>query len=981
MIPAPKLLPFEARARTLDHLGREQIADSPTAVSELWKNAYDAYATSVALHVFSGPPALVAIVDNGHGMSADEFIERWLVIGTDVKLTRTETAQDRLGLPKRERQGQKGIGRLSVAFLGPVAVVLSKRRSHPYVASAIDWRVFENPHLLLSDIVTPVAEFDDIVELPVVMSALVEALTENVWPRATTPRADRINDAWKRYSDYEHARGVTTSTLDRIASSAMNLDVSHDVLNVWPASRGSDTHGTALMVFEPKPELLVLAVPSAASSSDEAQELRKNLLYTLVGFVDPYTTEPSFFDYSVIAHRTTGAETVLTTDEQFGRDQFLTLEHIVEGRFDAGGNFTGEVRAFGQSFGNLRIPASVKYPHGKSPVGPFEFSIGTFEQDPGRTTHTPEEHHLLAKRADMFAGLRIYRDRLRVMPYGRPDQDFFGMEQRRAQHAGREFWQHHRVFGRVALTKYLNPNLRDKAGREGLIDNQARRELRHLIVHLLHYTSRKYFGTDSSIRTELMAEIQAEQKSARAARSAARKSLTQSLLRTLKANGRAIDAAIVQAQELAPRIDAAGITELATIDGEVHSLLETVRQLKPPQRAGKLGANESKYLEYRERYRRLTAAADDARASLRSRIVELQNEDKGATLERHLTRLRTELIKSLNSLAKNVANRLNEERQHADERVARDREKVHAFSATLQRPATKQPVDLDAIEDAFDELGRELFPFYERYIELLDKLGEGIDVGLVLASSLYEGAELQDRLVQLNALAQMGITVEIVGHELERLDDEARNQLSRLPDSIKSTNAFRQAFTAYETLVNRLKFLAPLQVSGPRVKERIEGAQIATYIGDFYGSRFATEGVSFRSTPAFDDIVVLDYTYRLLPVFVNLVNNSLYWLQFTASRQIVLDARDDFVVVADNGPGVDPDDVESLFELFFTRRSSGRGIGLYLAKANLGASGHTISYSNGGPVLGGANFVITLKGMVRASSERQSSARSNRDVH
>lgn len=30
---------FQARAGTVDHLGREQIADTPTAISELWKNA------------------------------------------------------------------------------------------------------------------------------------------------------------------------------------------------------------------------------------------------------------------------------------------------------------------------------------------------------------------------------------------------------------------------------------------------------------------------------------------------------------------------------------------------------------------------------------------------------------------------------------------------------------------------------------------------------------------------------------------------------------------------------------------------------------------------------------------------------------------------------------------------------------------------------------------------------------------------------
>ena len=35
---------FKTRARALDLLGRQQIAGIPTAINELIKNAYDAYA-------------------------------------------------------------------------------------------------------------------------------------------------------------------------------------------------------------------------------------------------------------------------------------------------------------------------------------------------------------------------------------------------------------------------------------------------------------------------------------------------------------------------------------------------------------------------------------------------------------------------------------------------------------------------------------------------------------------------------------------------------------------------------------------------------------------------------------------------------------------------------------------------------------------------------------------------------------------------
>ena len=43
---------FHVRARTVDMLGRQQIAGIPTAISELFKNAHDAYARTVEVDYF-----------------------------------------------------------------------------------------------------------------------------------------------------------------------------------------------------------------------------------------------------------------------------------------------------------------------------------------------------------------------------------------------------------------------------------------------------------------------------------------------------------------------------------------------------------------------------------------------------------------------------------------------------------------------------------------------------------------------------------------------------------------------------------------------------------------------------------------------------------------------------------------------------------------------------------------------------------------
>jgi signal transduction histidine kinase len=125
--------------------------------------------------------------------------------------------------------------------------------------------------------------------------------------------------------------------------------------------------------------------------------------------------------------------------------------------------------------------------------------------------------------------------------------------------------------------------------------------------------------------------------------------------------------------------------------------------------------------------------------------------------------------------------------------------------------------------------------------------------------------------------------------------------------------------------------------------------------------------VSFEATPEFRAFRVYDQPSRLYPVFINLVNNSLYWVGVKEPpRRILLSVSKAKVVVSDTGPGVDEDDIGSLFSLFFTRKlRGGRGVGLYLCRANLAAGGHKISYMrgpSGGPELPGANFIIEFRG-------------------
>ena len=254
---------------------------------------------------------------------------------------------------------------------------------------------------------------------------------------------------------------------------------------------------------------------------------------------------------------------------------------------------------------------------------------------------------------------------------------------------------------------------------------------------------------------------------------------------------------------------------------------------------------------------------------------------------------------------------------------------------------------------------------YQSFISTLNQLIEGIDLEGAYAITEDDRAELEEQLNDIRAVAQVGITVEIIGHEFESLESEVRRNLSKLPSSARDTTAYREALRAHLALADRLRFLSPLKIAGYRTREPITGEQIANYIQEFFSAMFRDQNIDFAATASFRAITIRDIPSRIFPVFLNLINNAVYWTSQSGDRLIRLDFKERLVIVADSGPGIDPEDVARLFNIFFSRRRSGRGVGLYLSRANLSVAGHKIRYAAGDDpvVLSGANFIIDFKGV------------------
>ncbi|MBS0971420.1 ATP-binding protein [Nissabacter archeti] len=981
-------LAFRTQARTIDHLGREQIADCPTAISELWKNAYDAYARNVSLHIFDDQEPVAAVFDDGHGMNYDQFINRWLVVGTDSKYDKsTSDESDRDGLPKRTRQGQKGIGRLSSANLGPLLLIVSKRKDADFVAALIDWRIFENPYLILSDIEIPVTQFSNKSEVFHLIPQLFERLAKNILGDASDEkRTDRLKLAWDTYDRVilDNDPKVRKPS-ELIANTIINARFEEHHFEPWSVWRGIKEHGTALIVSDINYDLKA-QLPSIDLDSN-IKNIRNAFFSTLSVFTDPYvgidSSEFNAFDpdFSCEVRVWSGAvsSSIIENDrEAINREITEEMEHVLSGNVDSDGIFRGQVKAFGewQKLGidyEIYPPKDLTIPKGPTTfIGPFGLHLATFEQTRNNSTLSNEDFTRFNNLAQQHSGFLIFRNGLRVLPYGRESNDFFEIEKQRSINAGREFWNARRMFGRIAISREMNPNLRDKAGREGFIDNRATKVLREIVKNILKRAAYEYFGSNSDLRKELLPEIQVQnlKEKAEKERKAFAKMNAKRFRANLKTNLPILNILFNEIDDISSNLYISDEQDLINTQVLISELSIRLSDLRMTGAPAKLGSMEDDYRSFRAMYARamdLIRALEEKRAIAIQKINPSKPEDIAQKqLNSHAGRLQGRLRswrKSIDALQEAERNRV----------LALFDERSKAFHYEAMPLINQVRLKLLGLDEALEQmkaiytkLDTDNEDTFQSYLDALELMSENINIELIARQGSAENITLREDLNRLNQVAQLGITVEILGHELTNNERMVREGIRRIREAGEApgTNLVVEGF---EAISQQLEFLAPLKVSGSKTRRQIFGSEIVKYLVRFFETVTRNRAIKIHASESFNLFSIYEQPSRLYPVFVNLVNNSVYWLvtSHTPGPEILLSVFDDKIIISDNGPGINPVDQENLFKMFFTRKSSGgRGIGLYLCRANLIAGGHSIEYAteNKFKKLSGANFVINFKG-------------------
>ncbi len=974
---------IRTRARAVDMLGRQQIAGIQNALSELFKNAHDAYAHHACVDYFENTGAngegFIVVRDDGIGMTKSDFEDKWLVLGTESK-----AGPDRdqhyhpPEMSPRPISGEKGIGRLAIALLGRQVLVLTRAQRddgmHDLVMALVHWGLFELPGLNLDEIEIPVTTF----------------------PGGTLPSADdvrlirkQLRECAKNISS-EHPEidlGDVINEIDGFEPDPSSLDQffnSRDTQLLSLMESGTGTH----FLIGPSNPVLKIEIDTELKNDDYS--FRRQLL----GFCDSGTfSEPSEDAIKTSFRRwlpgDLAGEDLLDANTFFTRDELLEkTDHLLTGDVDNYGQFKGSLRVYKEKYENVIIPWSDS--HGNlTKCGAFQITFGYLMGHASESTLSADEFVPLNYKLKNLGGMYVYRDRIRILPYGDHSNDWLEVEKRRNLGAGYYFFSFRRMFGAVILSREANEVLQEKAGREGFQQNEAFRQLREILKNLLVQLAAEFFrkgGTNTELfektQTEMRRRSEALERQQKRSTTKRKNFATELATFSHETSSGLPDAAVANLRHLTrSRMEAA--SQIADQDKAAAALIraeqDAVSQLnalrakyarkRPPGVAltKELTRNWEGYLSERSRLdsevfipfeeeisRTLGQVANQARIYV----------DQRKRLEERIKNLAEERKKELSEASKQANATATDTRQTVfniteKARLALD-QTIRSIQVDLNRTdlSNLEPEKIDQMRKKWED---ELTEIEVRH---RDALMAARDMLASLAENLRasDGEEpaqimeaLEQRMLSLEEQAdedfemvQLGLAVAIINHEFAASIKRVRRSVQELGQISKKAGELRPLYesirTNFEHLDGHLNLFTPLQRRLYRAAQSISGKSIRNYVNDLFSSRLERHKVTLTCTDAFLLAQVNCYPSTVYPAMINLIDNALFWLSHINGERIIrLDAVDGAFVVSNNGPEIEERDWLRIFERGYSRKPSGRGLGLFISSRALQAENMALS--------------------------------------
>ncbi|MGH7788611.1 MAG: sensor histidine kinase [Candidatus Binatia bacterium] len=132
-------------------------------------------------------------------------------------------------------------------------------------------------------------------------------------------------------------------------------------------------------------------------------------------------------------------------------------------------------------------------------------------------------------------------------------------------------------------------------------------------------------------------------------------------------------------------------------------------------------------------------------------------------------------------------------------------------------------------------------------------------------------------------------------------------------------------------------------------RRRLDLRSVVEDLGALLGAQARRQRVALTTTLPEAAVTIVGISDRLKQALLNILINALEAMPEGGELAIALEARDTRarLTVHDSGPGIPPELLRSIYEMHFTTKSGGSGVGLYVARTVMRAHGGTIDVDTG----------------------------------
>jgi len=431
---ADKTFKIRPYARLLTMLGEQLIKNEQIALAELIKNAYDADADWVKISFVDfedkneklehNDNSKIIIEDNGCGMTLDVIEKSWMNPATPNK--KAKIGEERRSLQKhRVIQGEKGIGRFAILKLGrKITITTRPENSNEEYVINYDLSAYDDDFLSVNGIEKEL--YIDDIFIDVTSQSPIQIIDREVI--ANNHKFEDRNEKGTRIEISNIKGEWSQKKIEEVDKESQKLQ------SIFDKIFHKQTNDAFEIGFEINDKRI--------NVSDKTIEQLSNLLNNnavLKITNGKYKEKEKLFELKI-----NGTPIRLELKDALISGLSIFKEHFV----------TSDL------FGNPKIR--------KSDCGNFGFNFFVFD-----FTAKKESRYYLDKedtKAIKDHRIYLYRDKIRVAPYGDPDNDWIGTDKKRAVGRTGDYLSNDQVVGFLDISKKDNPKLKDKTNREGLIE-------------------------------------------------------------------------------------------------------------------------------------------------------------------------------------------------------------------------------------------------------------------------------------------------------------------------------------------------------------------------------------------------------------------------------------------------------------------------------------------------------------------------------